>query len=587
MTRLQSSTREMQPAAGVARPREGAAEASSSKREGRPPVLAPRRPSDVPLVRTSTNTPSQPIHAAPGTLPGSRVPAPTRMMIGERRGRGRGRPLENSTRQRLEGAFGERLDGIQVHDDPDAAALARSVSARAFGVGSDLFFAADRYRPGTSAGDALIAHEAVHAVQQRDVAGGGELVVSDPGATHELEAAEIAERVATDRGGRSTRGSLDSARRSGVAPAWRPRTRAPAATLHRDGPTPAPGGSIAAVLPAGTAFENLHATVTLPGKVVLKSTWKADLKTEDWGGRLDITMTQSSITIKVTGVFVENPAVARCDVDKVIIWLGTSQVSTSAHTSGSFGVDPRQNLEADVSAFVRNALAGSPIVEKFGYNPFTDPDPKGTLDQVAAKVKANLAGGDPSPLNASDVGITNVGATLKITEDIVTSQGAGSVEILAGTEIGVDTNPHATFGALGSASSIKSVAITSGGIMVKKDGAPVVRIKAVQVAAGLVKVTDLELLGEAKAAAEKERGLLTAFDALYRLGQGLPPALAMAKVALDDPRAVIVPGITRATIESALQSALNDWVAKNGTKPGGQDLSGVLAPAVPRVPAQH
>ena len=70
---------------------------------------------------------------------------------------------------------------------------------------------------------------------------------------------------------------------------------------------------------------------------------------------------------------------------------------------------------------------------------------------------------------------------------------------------------------------------------------------------------------------------------LFGMSQGLPPALALAKVALDNPTAVIVPGITRGTIERALQSALDAWVAKNGTKPGGQDLSGVLArpPAAP------
>jgi hypothetical protein len=500
-------------------------------------------------------------------------------MIGQQRGRGR--PLEEFTQRQFEGAFGKRLDEVRVHADADAAALARSVSARAFAVGSDLFFGADQYRPGSRGGDALIAHEAVHAVQQGDAPAGGALVVSDPGAAHEVEAAAIAGSLAADAHRGSGLESPGSPRRSGMEPAWRPRARAPAATLHRDTPVPAPApaGSIASGLPTVAALDNLHATVTLPGNTVLKSTWKADLRTEEWGAELHITMTQSSITVTVRGVFVENPVVARCDIERIYIWLGTESVSTSAHTSGAIGVDPRQDLEADVSAFVKSALAGSPIVTKFGYNPFTDPDPKGTLDQVAAAVRANLAGGGPSPLKASDVGISNVGATLRITEDIVKAQGAGAVEILAGTEIGVDTNPHATFGAPPSASSIKSVKLTSGGITVKKDGAPVVRVKAVEVAGGVVKVTDLELLGEAKAAAEKEQGLWSTVDTMIRLGQGLPPGLAMAKVALDDPRAVIVPGITRGTIESALQSALNDWVAKNGTKPGGQDLSGILAPA--------
>ena len=103
--------------------------------------------------------------------------------------------------------------------------------------------------------------------------------------------------------------------------------------------------------------------------------------------------------------------------------------------------------------------------------------------------------------------ITNVGATLRITEDIVRVRHQ-VVEIPAGTEIGINTNAHATAAAPPSASSIGSVKLSSRGITVKKDGAPVVAVKAIQVAGGVVRVTALELLGEAKKAAETEEGLL-------------------------------------------------------------------------------
>ena len=54
-----------------------------------------------------------------------------------------------------------------MHTDAHAAELSRAVSARAFTVGSDIFFAAGEYSPGTPHGNELIAHELAHVVQQR------------------------------------------------------------------------------------------------------------------------------------------------------------------------------------------------------------------------------------------------------------------------------------------------------------------------------------------------------------------------------------------------------------------------------------
>ena len=71
--------------------------------------------------------------------------------------RGRGRPLERPARERLEQGLGESLGDVRVHADAHAGALARAVSARAFTVGSDLFFAAGAYRPGSRDGDEFIA----------------------------------------------------------------------------------------------------------------------------------------------------------------------------------------------------------------------------------------------------------------------------------------------------------------------------------------------------------------------------------------------------------------------------------------------
>ena len=106
--------------------------------------------------------------------------------------RGGGRPLERAARQRLEQGLGEPLGDIRVHADAHAAALVRAVSARAFTVGSDLFFAAGAYRPGSRDGDKLITHEVTHAVQQRGAPASGPLSVSAPADAAEVEAEAMA-----------------------------------------------------------------------------------------------------------------------------------------------------------------------------------------------------------------------------------------------------------------------------------------------------------------------------------------------------------------------------------------------------------
>jgi hypothetical protein len=56
---------------------------------------------------------------------------------------------------------------VRVHTDERAAGVAESLGARALTVGSDVAFARGEYWPGTVTGDALIAHELAHTVQQQ------------------------------------------------------------------------------------------------------------------------------------------------------------------------------------------------------------------------------------------------------------------------------------------------------------------------------------------------------------------------------------------------------------------------------------
>lgn len=79
---------------------------------------------------------------------------------------GAGAPLDSASRARGEASLGASLSGVRVHADAHAAALARGAKANAFTVGAHVVFADGEYRPGTPRGDALLAHELAHTVQQ-------------------------------------------------------------------------------------------------------------------------------------------------------------------------------------------------------------------------------------------------------------------------------------------------------------------------------------------------------------------------------------------------------------------------------------
>jgi hypothetical protein len=106
--------------------------------------------------------------------------------------RGGGSALDPGVAGRMGPALGDDLGDVRVHTDDTADSLARSVSAKAFTTGSDVYFAKDEYNPGSSSGDHLLAHELSHVVQQRGAPTSGPLQVSQPGDPLEAEADKAA-----------------------------------------------------------------------------------------------------------------------------------------------------------------------------------------------------------------------------------------------------------------------------------------------------------------------------------------------------------------------------------------------------------
>src|SRR5262249_37419686 len=94
-----------------------------------------------------------------------------------------GARLPPETLDKMEGAFGADLAGIAVGEQSGEGSLASAGH-------ETIRFAPGQYAPGTSAGDALIAHELAHVVQQRTGrVGSGAGEVRDPALEAEADRA--------------------------------------------------------------------------------------------------------------------------------------------------------------------------------------------------------------------------------------------------------------------------------------------------------------------------------------------------------------------------------------------------------------
>ncbi|MFK4188023.1 DUF4157 domain-containing protein [Streptomyces sparsogenes] len=89
----------------------------------------------------------------------SRTPEPKDIVSGA------GQPLDPSVRRELEERLGHDFSRVRLHTDRDAGQLTELLGADAVAVGQDIFFREHTFRPGTTEGRRLLAHELLHTVQ--------------------------------------------------------------------------------------------------------------------------------------------------------------------------------------------------------------------------------------------------------------------------------------------------------------------------------------------------------------------------------------------------------------------------------------
>lgn len=138
------------------------ADCAKEDEEHRPPQPEERQPDEEVRRKAEPGTASTASTAAPHNVaPGGPAgPAANALHAVP------GHPLPAAERGFFESRMNAPLGHVRLHTDDRAARLAHDFSARAFTLGQDVYFGAGEYRPGTTEGRRLIAHELTHTLQQ-------------------------------------------------------------------------------------------------------------------------------------------------------------------------------------------------------------------------------------------------------------------------------------------------------------------------------------------------------------------------------------------------------------------------------------
>ncbi|WP_019503913.1 DUF4157 domain-containing protein [Pleurocapsa sp. PCC 7319] len=96
----------------------------------------------------------------------SKKVAPADLESSVQKEKGRGQPISDKVRGKLEQGFGADFSDVRIHTDTQSDRLNQSIQARAFTTEQDIFFRQGAYDPSSKQGQQLLAHELTHVVQQ-------------------------------------------------------------------------------------------------------------------------------------------------------------------------------------------------------------------------------------------------------------------------------------------------------------------------------------------------------------------------------------------------------------------------------------
>jgi len=108
-----------------------------------------------------------------GSVQEKKIPEPNPQFTSEiKKSKGVGNPLSRQTKSQMEGAFGKSFSGVNIHSDEQSTRMANEINAKAFTIGSDIYFQSNYFNPKHGVGKRLLAHELAHTLQQNNGSSG-------------------------------------------------------------------------------------------------------------------------------------------------------------------------------------------------------------------------------------------------------------------------------------------------------------------------------------------------------------------------------------------------------------------------------
>jgi len=394
--------------------------------------------------------------------------------------------------------------------------------------------------------------------------------------------------------------------------------------LARD---PLPGGAAGQTADAtggALSLQSVEGSFVLPAGKLLSGTTARQLRTE-FETTVAVRITSDAITLTMRpALYIDAQwPVQNMRLSQVVYTIASEQTSVGVSLVndewGDGFIDATGTAQESIAETIAQIVRRTPLHREHAhapptmvgprmpqsdalppaYDPLRDEDPQATLQALIAGFQS-LPGGAESDVGAGDMSRLTVGATVTVNREFNQTEGGAGVHIGAGTAITLNVEGGASVtqlqgaghgaAALASAANIQAIRATSAGIEVLKDGARVATIDAVTIhRGGTVSLDRISLHGEAADMARSESGLRLLVGGLAGLGATGSPEGFQAGVAITQARgddtATIVPGITRAMIQSKLQQAFTSLLAQQGrTAIPGVDLGSVLG--VPGAPVQ-
>jgi len=138
-------------------PAEKEAEATARRIVGMPGPAGKTKRNDRQLQRRADTAEEKAIPASPATTEEIRQSLSS------------GNPLPGNVKSFMESRFNADFSRVRIHNDSRSSKLNQQLSSQAFTYGNHIFFGQDKFRPESTDGKELIAHELTHTIQQRAV----------------------------------------------------------------------------------------------------------------------------------------------------------------------------------------------------------------------------------------------------------------------------------------------------------------------------------------------------------------------------------------------------------------------------------